>query len=99
VTLAPNFWPTSTNDISADVHQIKVYPNPAQNQIQLDLGATFDGTTQVKVFSLTGSLVKSVVLNGSYQTFQMNVEGLPAGAYIIYANNGSQKATNRFIKQ
>jgi hypothetical protein len=99
VTLAPNFWPTSTNDISADVHQIKVYPNPAQNQIQVDLGATFDGTTQVKVFSLTGSLVKSVVLNGSYQTFQMNVEGLPAGAYIIYANNGSQKATNRFIKQ
>lgn len=98
-SLANTFWPTSVNNIDKGIKQIKIYPNPATNQITVDLGTEFSGRTSLKVFSLTGSMLKSITLDGVYSKTQMNVADLPAGAYIIYATNGAQKSTNTFVKQ
>lgn len=99
VSLAPTLWPLSTGTIPDDVNMVQVYPNPASDQINLDFGRSFEGLTQVRIYSLTGSLVKSLDLTGSFNKTQLNVSDLRRGGYIVSVVNGNQKFANRFIKQ
>ena len=66
---------------SVEQGNIRVYPNPANDQVNVDLGEAIDGT--IKIYSSTGELVRSRTLNRQQRFNQIAVRDLPAGLYVI----------------
>ncbi len=67
---------------SVEPGNIRVYPNPANDQLNVDLGDVIDGAT-IKIYSSTGELVRSRTLNRQQRFNQITVRDLPAGLYVI----------------
>jgi len=81
----------------------QIYPNPARHTVTLNLqGFAIDSkTTQLKVYSTTGTLVlqkTTGISNGGAQT-QLDVASLPPGTYLINISDGQQTQNISFVKQ
>ncbi len=66
-----------------------LYPNPATNQVTLVLGGNFRNQT-VELADITGRLVQSIP-TGTEEQLQLNLQGLPAGMYLVRCNGTTQK--------
>jgi hypothetical protein len=84
---------------------LKLYPNPAQEYINLDLSEASEfvvpeeGKLNVKIFTSYGRLMQQniVDINGDFGA-ELNISSLPKGLYILkFESSGSQK-TIKFIK-
>jgi uncharacterized lipoprotein YddW (UPF0748 family) len=86
---------TLTSDAS-----ITVYPNPTQESLTVQ--AFYDAPTEVQVIvrTLLGQelLMKRERISGILQT-RINVESLPAGAYIVELRNGTRIHAAQFLKR
>ncbi len=80
---------TSINDVFAK--DIKVYPNPASNYLQIDLSNLIDGVN-VKIFSIDG---KCIYEKTSYSNIKIDISSFEKGMYIICIDS----YYTRFIKQ
>ncbi|KFF15718.1 S8 family serine peptidase [Chryseobacterium sp. JM1] len=96
----------STNSVFAVVHpelssghtdQLKVYPNPAQDQINVRLTVKGEKASVIRIYDASGKqvLIQSAV-NGENI---INISRIPAGAYILSVDSDSQKLSQKFIKQ
>lgn len=72
----------------------QIYPNPTS--ATLNVVIPFE-TAVVKVVSATGSVVRNIEMNSSFDV--LNVADLPNGVYIIYVENENNRMVKRFIKQ
>lgn len=89
----PNGISELTNSTWGNSKEIKVYPNPANNQIQLD----YTGNADITIVDYTGRTVyKNVKAEASEP---ISVSGLSTGLYIITVQNQSGKFVARFVKQ
>lgn len=70
--------------------EISIFPNPATTQINL---TGIDSPTLVKIFSLSGTLVKT-----GYSP-SLDISDIDPGTYIIYINNGKVVQHTQFIKK
>jgi len=75
---------------------IKVYPNPAEENITLEIKAGKRNTT-VSIYSTNGSLVKTVPMNSSKQP--INISELPSGTYILKVADEREPFVKQFIKK
>lgn len=74
----------------------KVYPNPSNNEINIELGADFYGGT-IEISDLLGNkLIQSEVKN-NLQT--ISVSELPAGKYFITLTHNGHIYSDTFVKQ
>ena len=81
---------------------VKMYPNPATNQITISVNEPFENTLQVKIYNLLGELVyenKIEAASGNLsKTFLLS--GLGMGRYeLIIQDGGELKATKLLIIQ
>ncbi len=75
---------------------IKLYPNPAQDYVQIDLKTIdYTGTVDVQVFDMSGKTVKSFVSN-STELLKVNIADLNTGNYLIRLTNESYIIAKRF---
>jgi len=65
------------------------YPNPAKDQVQIDL----NGTYNVRILNLYGQLMLEENLSGN----SMNIESLKTGTYVIEVSQDGQKATQKLV--
>lgn len=84
----------STADSSVKKGDIKVYPNPTSNIIFLDNIAT-NAKTQVKVYDVSGKLVKSFEGNDK----EYSIQELPTGNYLMIIENGKDIYRKKIIKK
>lgn len=81
-------------DVIEDELNLSVYPNPANNQLNISI----DGynITQFRVFDCTGRMVKSNTASGN--SVSVDISTLPNGMYLLnlVLNNG-QHAIRRFV--
>ena len=76
--------------------KLSVYPNPANDLLQIDL-QDFDLTeTSLAIFNTAGSLVMTPPVN--FSSAQVIVKNLPKGVYIIKVNTKEGILTGRFVK-
>ncbi|GAA4827636.1 GEVED domain-containing protein [Algivirga pacifica] len=76
--------------------EYKVYPNPASQRIQVQAPSFNDETSTVKVYNISGRLVKSlkvVDMKGG-----LDISSLDEGVYFIRLENELSSKTLRFIK-
>ena len=97
-----------TNDMVSSIGHVveelpfdfTLYPNPAEvDNIQVSYSSEANGSLAVKVFDLTGRLVKQQEnrLEVGEQTFSIDIASLAKGAYFIELNDGKRKGTRRLM--
>jgi hypothetical protein len=71
--------PVSTNSID------KVYPNPAGNEVKVDVALKKAGKVTISVFNLLGSEVvkETSLLDAGNSSLILNVDKLPEGQYFL----------------
>lgn len=70
-----------SSGLSETAFEAKVYPNPAHNQINLEWLPDVR-VSHINLLDLTGKKIKSYTVSGTIRA-EINVEKLPAGAYVF----------------
>jgi len=91
--------PSSTGIAEEVISDVRVYPNPAGNVINIELDAARNSEVSYSVLNVAGS----VLATGSYYSNErhtLNIDFLKAGVYFIMLENGSQDMKPvKFIKK
>lgn len=99
-TTHATLWPVGIEKVNENSEKISIYPNPATSQTTINYNTTASGKAQVRVYSLTGSLVKTQEINviAGENAISLNVGDLATGGYVVYLVNGNRNAVTKFIK-
>ncbi|MFN7674813.1 T9SS type A sorting domain-containing protein [Flavobacterium sp.] len=81
----------SLDDFNQD--QFSIYPNPSQNVVNIESKNNLN-IESVKIFDLFGKLIVEKTQN----TYQVSVENLSNGVYIIEVASGNTSFKSKFIK-
>ena len=82
--------------------QLVIYPNPAENTLNVEFKAKVSGNIQVSIVNLTGQklMQKELDAAGGKQSLQFNISGLQQGLYIIKIQSGNEVVlTRQFVKR
>ncbi len=90
--------PTASSD-KFELADLKVYPNPAKDILNIEFTSETTSKTKFDIFNLNGRLVKTVNLESTDNHYQINIQDLASGAYILIINNGGGSNSHKFIKQ
>lgn len=94
------FTITSLSDPVAQMINSRIYPNPAQEHVTIDMAGPIRGTeVGFRLFSIDGQLLekRTLVING--QTLWTFPTGhLPSGSYLIQLHMDGQRTVHKMIK-
>lgn len=90
--------PTASSD-KFELADLKVYPNPAKDLLNIEFTSENTGKTKFDIFNLNGRLVKTLNLESTDNNYQINIQDLASGAYILIINNEGGSNSHKFIKQ
>ena len=70
----------------------KVYPNPACDQLSIELSTTTEGIASIEIYNLNGKLCYQTYINASQQLQTIDIGSIKKGIYNIRitANNLSE---------
>jgi len=93
--------PTTIHGVGDNkLRSLSVYPNPANSQMSLEYTATASSKATVRVYSLTGTMVKelNITIAEGLNKIPMDVSTLSSGGYVVSLLDGGNKASTSFIK-
>ena len=79
--LTSNGFAANVNMSNEKETDIKVYPNPARNQITIETKTAFENNNSYAFYDGSGKIIKQGTLQHSTQT--ININQLPRGAYVL----------------
>ncbi len=82
------------------IADLRLWPNPAQNELNLTFNKALSGTVSVTVIDPRGRMVisESHNLNAGSNTLQLNTGSLEPGLYMVRMGNAAHSVTHRFMK-
>lgn len=83
-----NFTGTPVSDV-AEMHNYKVYPNPAKDRFTMDLGTVAKSNKTVELMNLQGKTVYASVT--SNDIISINTEKFESGIYLIKVSSGDEQ--------
>ncbi|TNF39579.1 MAG: T9SS type A sorting domain-containing protein [Bacteroidetes bacterium] len=86
---------TNNRKLSELSAEISVYPNPAQNEINI---ISSENITEVLIFSVTGKQILNQK-HGSVNQIKLNIEGFSTGIYILKVVRDKRVSTVKFVKE
>jgi len=90
----------SKNIISLNENALKVYPNPATNNLILELVDATDGKATITIFDALGQSVNQVQTNIKAGKLSIDISSLASGLYHVQMiNAANQSLSNSFVKQ
>jgi hypothetical protein len=97
---ANNRVSTNVDTASANTLNLKVFPNPAVNQIQISLDGLqiTNQKAQLLITNLAGIVVKTIPVSLPAQTIKADVSSLNRGMYTATIVADHFKASKKFIK-
>jgi hypothetical protein len=78
------------------LNEISVFPNPATQQIQVNVNSTGAGAMQMEIYNAIGGKVYAAANAGN--SLVVDISSYPSGVYMIVCYRNSEKITARFIK-
>jgi PKD repeat protein len=101
-TLTPviNFF-TSTNEIEANAMTINLFPNPANNVVNLAISSEEAINGTVSILDVTGKVAYMNNLNvaAGQEQISLPIEQLPSGIYLVRVISETTQQTMKFIKK
>ena len=89
---------TDSEDEELDLQEVILYPNPASDYLKVDLKGFEGQDLKISIYDVLGKSFQQLEMKGS-GTIQMPVFSLPAGAYFLSVNNGTDEVRKRFTVQ
>ncbi|MTE25422.1 T9SS type A sorting domain-containing protein [Winogradskyella ouciana] len=83
--------PLSVDEV--ELQNVKLFPNPAQNKLQITFNQIIDGLT---IVDINGRELNSIEI--SVSDYSLDVSGLSNGVYFLEIQSGESKSTKKFIK-
>jgi len=87
-----NIFPDKVNTITAAI--AKTYPNPATNELNLDILDKSINTAAI--YNLSGQCLLQTAIHSDHTTISLT--NLPAGIYTLHLSNGQQVGVSKFQK-
>ena len=87
--------PTSSTIPPAGSDEVKIFPNPATSYLQIQSGKAID---EVRVYDLSGKIISRVQGIEATQ-YQLPVEELGSGVYLIEVVSGGMISNEKFVKK
>jgi photosystem II stability/assembly factor-like uncharacterized protein len=87
------------NEFSHDFASVSVFPNPAHEDVIVNLHDESDQINDIKVFNIQGQWVLHISNLSETNSFKFNVSGLISGAYILHLTTPNRQYLVKFIKQ
>ena len=89
-----------TNPDSNSATIWRLYPNPIQNQLNIAAPKTVQSPVTLDIITASGQMLKSIILPGQTEKWQLNVSYLAHGIYFLRLHqNGQVIAKLKMIKQ
>jgi len=82
---------------NASLEEVTVYPNPAVNNLSVDLRA-ISSKVEIRIMDISGRIVVERNNTTSGNIEQFDISNLENGLYIISLNDGKSQKTQKFIK-
>jgi len=93
-----NFVVTGDIPNTIKLDDLKIYPNPAKNEISIDLGAFESGPVSIEIMDLSGKKIESRSATGGKIT-HIEINLYKPGMYVLRANQTRKELTSRFMKE
>jgi len=86
-------------ELSATHKQVMVFPNPANDVLQLSVPSEKNQEATVSVFDLSGSVIKTTKagLKQGGTVLQLDVATLPAGTYLVHIETANRNEWKKFV--
>jgi len=78
-------------------HHVRIFPNPAQNIIWIELLAELH-PTRLTILNAIGQIVSEVILTNNEQPIEISVKNLQNGFYILNIQCDDQQFTGKILK-
>jgi hypothetical protein len=78
---------------------LEVYPNPAVTHLRANWAAGEKENVEIRIFSTSGQLLSTHRVSGDNATFELPVQQLSPGTYLLQLQRKEATETIRFIKQ
>lgn len=89
---------TFSEKIASQGNHLKIYPNPATNQIQIEM-ADSDGECRYKIVDLNGKVVQSGILNISGGKSQLTFSFPTSGLFVVSFEQNKKKTQRLILKK
>lgn len=98
-------WPAYTRELISSlpnqlIQGTKVYPNPAQQQVQVEIQNEYLGEVTVLLQDLTGRIISETTLqkDSKLATHQLDISPLTKGIYLLDLRQGDQRSVQKVVK-
>lgn len=98
-TFTDIFTTTSSEKLASNSTDIRLYPNPATQYIQVQVPQDNPAISSVKVYSVTGSVVDEKAFSGNQESLRYDISQFKKGIYFVEIRAGNQRNVLKFIKQ
>lgn len=88
----------STADLSLE-QTIRVFPNPARDEVQVSFGQLLQGRATLELRSLQGALLMQKEADGLTGAHTLRVSSLPKGIYLLQVRTAAGTVTRRLAVQ
>ncbi len=78
---------------------IKLYPNPANSNLSIEITNDQLQITSLTILNITGQQVKSIKTKGQSKNYNVSVENFPAGIYFLKVQTNDGTVVKKFVKQ
>jgi glycosidase len=78
--------------------EIKLYPNPSQGILQIEIPAFSKGLFLLKINNLTGNMLSEFEIRGGQKNYSIDIKNLPEGTYFLNAEQGDKRFVKKFVK-
>ena len=79
-------------------HQIKIYPNPANDEIVISNPKEIE-LTEAYIYNMGGSLIKTINLNNMGKEKLIDISDLVGSAFIILIKGENVRVTRQLFKE
>lgn len=95
-TLVNSKLPSSVEELAKNSLPLNVFPNPAEDLINIQVGITQRSETTIQVIDLQGRILETInTVAEPHQTIVLSVPNWPTGAYFVQVTTEAGKATQK----
>ena len=80
---------------------ISIFPNPVSRKLNINLQALMNQKVEIKLINIQGQLIASHIFNtgeNGINNFELPVQHIKNGLYLVSVNSGNERFTVKFIK-
>lgn len=91
--------PLGITNFNPTVSANKTYPNPAKDELNIQLGSKVNGNVHVAIYDMTGRIVQENDMTANNNLVHLNISGLYPGVYFYKLSTPNSTFQNRFVKE